>query len=93
MKDFVQPKGMSTSGDNAALKQYLLYDMDNTEFEQHIVVPARCTFNSDAMFIPKSEAIMFKESPELIKEENWYRSVSHYHKGELVAHVAGKSSF
>ena len=44
MKEFVQPPGLSTSGDNDALKAYLLDQMDPTEFKKHIVAPPRCQF-------------------------------------------------
>jgi mannan polymerase II complex MNN10 subunit len=38
MKESVQPTGLRTSGDNAALKAYLLDQMDPAEFKKHIVL-------------------------------------------------------
>ncbi|KAL7561916.1 hypothetical protein ACA910_022477 [Epithemia clementina (nom. ined.)] len=89
MKEFVHPKGMSTSGDNAALKSYLL-GMDKAEFEKHIGVPARCTFNSVTVFLTPKEFEKSKGLP--IHEQEWYLHEEKYHKGDLIAHIAGKNN-
>ena len=89
MKEYVHPKGMSTSGDNAALKAYLL-GMDKVEFNQHIGVPPRCTFNSVTVFLTPTE---FKESKHLpVEKQQWYMHPEKYHKGDLIAHIAGKNN-
>jgi len=46
MKSYVHPPGLSTSGDNDALKAFLLNGMNKTYFDAHIVVPPRCHFVS-----------------------------------------------
>lgn len=92
MTSYVQPKGLSTSGDNAALKAYLTQNMDPKEFQDHIVVPPRCQFNSDATFISPKEAADYERNPEKVKDYPGYMSDSKYHLGDLVAHVAGKNN-
>eukprot|EP00523_Entomoneis_sp_CCMP467_P002313 CAMPEP_0168751266 /NCGR_PEP_ID=MMETSP0724-20121128/17732_1 /TAXON_ID=265536 /ORGANISM="Amphiprora sp., Strain CCMP467" /LENGTH=322 /DNA_ID=CAMNT_0008799379 /DNA_START=8 /DNA_END=976 /DNA_ORIENTATION=- len=89
MDDFVQPKGLSTSGDNAALKSYLL-EMDKAEFDEHIGVPARCTFNSVTVFLTPEEYEVAKKLPA--EKQEWYMHHEKYHKGDLIAHVAGKNN-
>jgi hypothetical protein len=91
MKEFVHPPGMSTSGDNAALKAYLTDQMDPAEFSQHIAVPPRCTFNSVTIFLSPQEAALVTD-PETIKKQEYYMNPEKYHKGDLVAHVAGKNN-
>ena len=88
MNSYVQPKGLSTSGDNAALK-VLLTGMDKEEFEQHIVAPARCNFNSVTKFLKPKEAESMTEAE--LKQQFWYKHLEYYHRGDLVAHVAGRS--
>ena len=90
MSEFVKPPGMSTSGDNAALKAYLTQTMDPSEFQQHIAVPARCTFNSVTKFLSPTEAAAM--TPELLQEQVWYLHEEYYHKGDFVAHVAGRNN-
>lgn len=89
MKEFVKPKGLSVSGDNDALKAYLL-GMDPDYFHQHILVPPRCTFNSVTVFLPPEEAESM--TAEEVKEKDWYMHLEKYHKGDFIAHVAGKNN-
>ena len=90
MEKFVKPKGLSVSGDNDALKHYLTQEMSKEYFNQHIVVPPRCTFNSVTVFLPPQEAAAMTE--EKIKEQDWYMHLEKYHKGDFIAHVAGKNN-
>ena len=91
MKSFVRPPGLSHSGDNAALKA-LLGGMQRksvgtkSEFEQHILAPPRCTFNSFAKFLDPAQ---YKEAIGSLEQQEWYKSEAFYHKGDFVAHVAG----
>jgi galactosyl transferase GMA12/MNN10 family len=87
MKDFVKPKGLAVSGDNDALHSYLssMHPLDS-----HIGVPPRCLFNSVAKFSTKEESALYA-NPEVVKKQDWYLHVERYHKGDLVAHIAGKS--
>jgi len=78
MTSYVRPAGFSLSGDNNALKA-LLSDMPS--LHPHVLVPARCTFNSFTMFV-QTEARNFQQ-------EDWYLSTNFYHQGDFVAHVAG----
>ena len=89
MESFVQPKGLSVSGDNDALKDYLL-KMDKTEFTTHIGVPPRCTFNSVTVFLTPKEYEAVKDKPP--EQQQWYMHHEKYHKGDLIAHVAGKNN-
>jgi galactosyl transferase GMA12/MNN10 family len=86
MEEYVKPKGLAVSGDNDALRAYLL-SMEEATFKQHIVVPERCTFNSDAKWTSPAEAAAL--TAETIPQQPWYMSTQGYHKGDLVAHVAG----
>ena len=86
MKSFVKPKGLSESGDNAALNAYLA-SMDQSYFNAHIAVPNRCLFNSVAKFITHKE---YDALLPVLKEQDWYLGYERYHKGDFVAHVAGK---
>jgi len=91
MREFVHPPGMSTSGDNAALKAYLTERMDPAEFKKHIVVPPRCTYNSVTVFVSPAEAALVTSMQDIEKQE-YYMKVGKYHKGDLIAHVAGKNN-
>lgn len=86
MKEFVQPKGLSVSGDNEALKAYLL-SMDKAYFDAHIRVPPRCLFNSVAKFLTKEQVGLL--TSDVLMQQDWYMSLERYHKGDFVAHVAG----
>ena len=89
MKEFVKPKGLSVSGDNDALKAYLL-GMSKEYFDEHILVPPRCTFNSVTVFLSPEEAASMTQ--EEVEEQPWYMHLEKYHKGDLIAHVAGKNN-
>jgi hypothetical protein len=90
MKEFVKPKGLSVSGDNDALKAYLL-GMEKDYFNEHILVPPRCTFNSVTVFLSPQDAAQIM-TPDQVKEQEWYMHLEKYHKGDLIAHVAGKNN-
>jgi len=83
MKSFVRPPGLSHSGDNAALK-VLLANMK--DFDQHVLAPARCTFNSFAKVVVPSE---FEDVTSDLPRQDFYLAEAYYHKGDLLAHVAG----
>lgn len=83
-KEFVQVKGLSKSGDNDALYALLsaMHPLDS-----HIVVPPRCLFNSVAKFATKEEHSLL--TPQVVQSQWYYKHVERYHKGDLVAHIAG----
>ena len=83
MKSFVKPPGLAKSGDNDALKHKLKH-MD--DFDEHILAPARCTFNSYVKFV--NPAISEKVSKS-VEKHDWYMSEVYYHKNDFIAHVAG----
>ena len=86
-KDFVKPKGLSESGDNAALVDYLR-SMDQSYFDEHIRVPPRCLFNSVAKFVTEEEK-QHLSVPDNLTKLPYYKDHDRYHKTDLVAHVAG----
>lgn len=86
-KDFVKPMGLSESGDNAALVDYLR-SMDPSYFNEHILEPPRCLFNSVAKFLTKEEKKLLV-GPDSVKKLQYYMSSDRYHKTDLVAHIAG----
>ena len=86
MKDFVKPKGLAVSGDNDALKAYLS-SMDPDEFAQHIAVPPRCLFNSEAKWVQRGDPPV--DTIAKMNEMRWYLRDAPYHKGDFVVHVAG----
>jgi hypothetical protein len=89
MTGFVKPMGLTTSGDNDALKHYLTEHYDEL-FGTKIVEVPRCTFNSVAPFLPQ-------RPPGTTPSSSWVdlqahfgpNSHRHYFKGDFVAHVAG----
>jgi hypothetical protein len=86
MEDFVRPPGLSLSGDNNAMKA-LLASM--TDFHQHVLAPPRCTFNSFASFLTLGQSLHVMDH---LQEQPWYMSIGHYHKGDFIAHAAGKDN-
>ena len=84
MNSYVQPIGHSFSGDNHALKD-LLREFSSTDFNDHCLVPPRCTFNSFAKFVHGS---MPESSREQLLSERQYNE-AYYHQTDFVAHVAG----
>lgn len=84
MTEFVQPPGLSLSGDNAAMKA-LLRDMK--DFEEHVLVPPRCTFNSFAKFLTVGESIGL--DMDHLDDMDWFMDSEHYHKGDFIAHTPG----
>eukprot|EP00523_Entomoneis_sp_CCMP467_P008274 CAMPEP_0168722934 /NCGR_PEP_ID=MMETSP0724-20121128/2854_1 /TAXON_ID=265536 /ORGANISM="Amphiprora sp., Strain CCMP467" /LENGTH=376 /DNA_ID=CAMNT_0008769623 /DNA_START=119 /DNA_END=1245 /DNA_ORIENTATION=+ len=83
MRSFVRPPGMALSGDNNAMKA-LLRDMP--DFQEHVLSPARCTFNSFAKFLTFSEQMTVMTN---LNEQPWYNSEEYYHKGDFLAHTPG----
>ena len=57
------------------------------EFDKHVAVPPRCTFNSFGKFLPPGRK--YEKAVENLQQQSWYMSEAYYHKGDLVAHVAG----
>ena len=91
MKEYVKPPGLSKSGDNDALQALLASrkeKMGQEHFDTHFLVPPGCTFNAFAHFLSPKET---KETDEELKKHYWYKDKSYamYHKGDLLAHVAG----
>ena len=85
MESYVKPLGLSRSGDNDAFKAMLA---KLPEFDQHILVPPRCTFNAFAYFLTtKEEDKILAEGT--LKKQSWYMNEAFFHKGDLLAHVAG----
>ena len=83
MESYVNPPGLSLSGDNHALKA-LLRDM--VDFDAHVLSPARCTFNSFAKFLTLSESGTVMDA---LDQQPWYQSQEYYHKGDFLAHAPG----
>lgn len=83
MRDFVRPPGLSLSGDNNALKA-LLANMN--DFDQHVLSPPRCTFNSFAKFLTLGQSLRIMD---VLEEQEWYMDSGHYHKGDFIAHTPG----
>lgn len=86
MKDFVRPPGFSLSGDNAALKAFLKSMEDRGDFDDHVLVPPRCTFNSFAEFLTLGQSLDIMDK---LTKQSWYLTSEHYHKGDFIAHIAG----
>lgn len=84
MKSFVKPPGLAKSGDNDALK-YKTAHMTKDELS-HLGVPPRCTFNAFARFVKPAE---YSAVETKIKSSPWFMEEASYHKGDLIAHVAG----
>jgi galactosyl transferase GMA12/MNN10 family len=89
MTSFVKPKGLSTSGDNDALKHYLTeqYDALFGSTNPKIYQVPRCTFNSVAPFLSQQQQQQMSWGE--IKTHFGPNSHRHYHRGDFVAHVAG----
>jgi len=83
MKDFVRPPGLSLSGDNSALKA-LLASME--DFDEHVLSPPRCTFNSFAKFLTLGQSLKIMDH---LEDQEWYLDNEHYHKGDFIAHTPG----
>ena len=83
MRSFVRPPGLSKSGDNDALKA-LVKDMP--DFDQHVLAPPRCTFNSFAKFLKPKE---YQHAAANVERHEWYMKEGYFHKGDFIAHVAG----
>jgi hypothetical protein len=83
MNSYVRPPGLSLSGDNNALKALL---KQIPGFDQHVLVPPRCTLNSFARFFSARQVRSFSKK---LADQEWYMSEDYYHKGDFIAHVAG----
>jgi len=90
MDSFVQPKGMAVSGDNDALN-YFLHHMDEND-RRHVVIPPRCGFNAVACFTTTSEHEQYATGARQVSQYEWYLHEWKYHKGDFIAHVAGKDN-
>lgn len=87
MTDYVLAKGQADAGDNRALKT-LLQNMNRIEYDEKVAAPPRCQFNSVAKFFTPSEAA--KMTPDdLTHNKRLFLNEENYHKGDLIAHVAG----
>ena len=84
MKSFVKPPGLAKSGDNDALKFKTAHM--NADDAAHIGAPPRCTFNAFARFVKPNE---YQAVETKLKDHHWYMDEASYHKGDLIAHVAG----
>jgi hypothetical protein len=93
MESYVRPPGFSLSGDNNAMKA-LLAEYQNqpsdtsgkSQFDIHVAVPARCTFNSFAKFLTVQESLTVLDQ---LEGQEWYMSPDYYHKGDFIAHTPG----
>lgn len=83
MEDYVRPSGLSLSGDNNAMKA-LLRDMP--DFDEHVLSPSRCTFNSFAKFLTVAESAGVMEH---LDQQEWYLNENYYHRGDFIAHTPG----
>jgi Protein of unknown function, DUF273/galactosyl transferase GMA12/MNN10 family len=86
MTSFVRPPGMSLSGDNHALKALLA---TLPHFNDHVLVPSRCTLNAFAKFLTISESLNVMSSSNSLNEQPWFLSQDYYHKGDFLAHAPG----
>lgn len=86
MNTYIKPHGLAKSGDNDAFKAML---QDLPEFDQHVLVPPRCTFNSFAYFLTPDILGKILAVEGSLEEQSWYRNEAFYHRGDLLAHVAG----
>jgi hypothetical protein len=59
------------------------------DFHDHVLAPPRCTFNSFASFLTLGESLQVMDH---LQEQPWYMDVGHYHKGDFIAHAAGKDN-
>ena len=83
MEEFVRPPGFSLSGDNHALKALL---RDIPQFHNHVLSPARCTFNSFAQFLTLNESLTIMDR---LEQQEWYLSENYYHRSDFLAHTPG----
>lgn len=89
MSSFVRPPGLSQSGDNHALN-HKTGNMTARD-ASHIAAPPKCTFNSEARFVPHQQGRqkLFLESSKPIFHQEHHLSLESYHEGDLIAHVVG----
>jgi Protein of unknown function, DUF273/galactosyl transferase GMA12/MNN10 family len=87
MTAFVRPPGMSLSGDNHALKSLLAATLPNNNFNDHVLVPSRCTLNAFAKFLTVSESLTVMSTN--LNKQPWFLSQDYYHKGDFLAHAPG----
>lgn len=86
MKQFSKIKGQAVAGDNHALNSLL---RNSTFIAGKTGIPPRCQFNSVAKFLTPKQAIalspksLYTNHKNLLHQEN-------YHKGDFIAHIAGK---
>jgi len=85
----VLPSGTSNHGDNDALNSILQQLQTNGDFDKHVGVPPRCTFNSFGKFLTPNQYEKLVQNSNLAEKQDWFLSEAYYHKGDLLAHVAG----
>jgi hypothetical protein len=59
------------------------------DFDDHVLVPARCTLNSFAKFLTVSESLTVMMDGNSLNEQPWFLSQDYYHKGDFLAHAPG----
>ncbi len=91
MESFVLPKGLGVSGDNDALNAYR-HAQTVQYLQEHFAIVPRCTFNSVAQWFTPAEQVEFEKSRKQASEWEGYNDPMRYHKGDFVAHVAGKAN-
>jgi galactosyl transferase GMA12/MNN10 family len=85
MKSFIKTTGFSKCGDNHAMK-HLLGKMTAQEFDQHVLVPPRCTFNSFVNAVLPSQ---YNTVLSGLHQSHLYMNEGYYHKGDFIVHLAG----
>lgn len=91
MESYVLPKGLGVSGDNDALNAFRK-EKTQAYLDQHFAIVPRCTFNSVAYWFTPAEEMEFQKSKKKATDLEFYNHPMRYHKGDFVAHVAGKSN-
>jgi hypothetical protein len=100
-RGYVRQAGLSLSGDNDAFghlvrkhmtrRQQLEYERTHTfaADNNHVVMPARCQFNSFGVFLTDKQHADLQQHPDKIKDQEWYYSPEFYHAGDFIAHASG----
>ena len=91
MESFVLPKGLGVSGDNDALNAFR-NEQTQEYLDEHFAIVPRCTFNSVAHWFTPAQDREFRTAKKTAKDMELYNDLMRYHKGDFVAHVAGKSN-
>jgi hypothetical protein len=91
MESYVRAKGLGVSGDNDALNAFRVAQTP-AYLDEHFAIVPRCTFNSVASWLTPAEEKEFRTTKKKVQDQEYYNSPMRYHKGDFVAHVAGKSN-